>query len=237
MTSVWKIWLPAFILLMLNGCVQPKVLKLTRVEPLPGGPTEAVALTTKDAAAVSLQYNGLSYGNLDFTMTVQNGSSDTVFIGPADLTYIPAYGPALPGGSDTAATVHAIDPNQQVVLWNDWKAKEEKASNPYNILIFSLVTGILESVLISKEEQEKAAAERQRNSEVWEKEHLETLCYIGNQVEFWQHTAMGNIFVVPGRTASGRILFPSRPEATQLRVRINLNNVVREIVFRQEMRR
>jgi hypothetical protein len=237
MTSVWKICLPAFILILINGCVQPNVLRLTRVEPLPGGPTEAVALTEKDSVVVLLQYNGLSYGNLDFTVTVQNGSADTVFIGPADLSYIPTFGPPGPGGRDTAATIPAINPKQQVVSLNKWKAKEEKATNPYNDLAFSLVTGLLESALISKKEQEKAADERQRNAEEWEREHWKTLYYIGNQIEFWRETAMGDILVVPGRTVSGRILFTVRPEATELRVRIGLNGDVRETVFRQEMSR
>jgi hypothetical protein len=237
MTTVWKICLPAFILLLINGCVQPKVLQLTRVEPLPGGPTEAMALTEKDSVVVSLQYNVLSYGNLDFTVTIQNGSADTVFIGPADWSYIPKFGPPGPGGRDTTTTIPAIDPKQQVVWLNKWKAEEEEATNPYNDLAFSLVTGILESVLISKKEQEKAAYERQRNAEEWEREHWKTLYYIGNQIEFWRETAMGNILVVPGRTVSGRLLFTVQPEATELRVRIGLNGVVRETVFRQEMSR
>jgi hypothetical protein len=237
MTSVLKICLPAFILLLINGCVQPKVLQLTRVEPLQGRPTDTVALTQKDSVVVMLQYNGLSYGNLDFTLTMQNGSADTLFIGPADFSYMPKFSLPGPGGIDTPATIPAIDPTQKVAWLNEWKAKEEKATNPYNDLAFSLVTGILESVLISKKEQEKSADERRRNAEEWDKEHWQTLYYIGNQIEFWRETAMGNILVVPGRTVSGRILFTVQPEATEVRVRIRLNGDVRETIFRQEMGR
>ena len=236
MTSVWKIYLPAFILLLCNGCAQP-MLQLTRVESLPGRPTGAVTLTKKDSVVVSLQFNGLSYGNLDFTLTVQNGSADTVFIGPADFSYIPTFDPPEPGRKNTTVTIRAIDPKQQVILLHEWKAKEEKATNPYNDLAISLVTGILNSLLISQKEQEKAANERQRNAEEWDRDHWQTLYYIGNQIEFWRETAMGNILVVPGRTVSGRILFTVQSEATELRVRIRLNGVVRETVYRQHMSR
>jgi hypothetical protein len=223
--------------MLINSCVEPKVLQLTRVEPLPGGTTDTVSLTEKGSVLVSLQYNGLSYGNLDFNMTVQNRSADTIFIGPADCSYVPTFGLPGPGGMDTAATVPAIDPKQQVLLLTNWKEKEEKATNPYNDLAVSLATGILESLLVSKKDQEKTAGERQRNAEEWERQHLETLYYIGKQIEFWRETAMGNIFVVPGRTFTGRILFPVRPEATELRVRIGLNGMVRETAFRQGMSR
>ncbi|MEI7895839.1 MAG: hypothetical protein WCJ26_02290 [bacterium] len=234
MTSLWKIYLPTFILLLNNGCMQTKVLKLTRVETLPGGPTEAMALTRNDSVAVSLGFNGLSYGNLDFTLEVRNSSADTIYIGPADCSYIPTFAPQAPVDIERPKTIPAIDPKQHLVKLYTWKADEEKATNPYNNLV-SLAIDILGSLLISKEEQEKAAIERQRNSEEWESKHLETLYYISNQIEFWRVTPMGDILVVPNRTVSGRILFTVQPEATQLRFRIRLNGVVRESVFRQEM--
>lgn len=231
--GIQKVVFSGLVLLWLNSCFQPQVLTLTRVEPTPAASGVTTAATPPDSMGISLCFNGLSYGYLDFTLTVRNGASDTVFIGPSDCGCIPVYGFA--GASDDTLLAKALDPDHQVAWLKDLKSKEEKLSNPYNDLLFSIATGVLESILQSKEEQEKAAADRARSRDEWEIEHLRILNSLGNQIEFWRTVPMGNTIVSPGRTFSGRILFTAHPDAPWIRIRVRTGKLSCEALFRQEM--
>lgn len=189
----------------------------------------------KDSCSVRFTFNGLSYGFLDFTMTVSNKSTDSIIIGPKSCSYVPYYDPLDTNRNYYPHLIQCIDPGQRTKFLAEEQTRLLNEKNPYSSLGYVAISIVVQALSKDKNAAEQAANERQKNADEWEISHLQAINNIRDQIDFWKEVAMGSVVVIPGKVASGRIFFPVEERATAINIKVNIRGNIKETFYKQEI--
>jgi hypothetical protein len=189
-----------------------------------------------DSCTVLIRYNGISYGFLDFSMTVRNKSCDTLITGPASWSYVPFYSTLDSCVQSYPRLIRGIDPLERIVSLKKEKAELENEKNPYRGLSGIAISIVNQALTKGEDQKEQAARDMQKNADDWDAAHLQTINSMYVQIDFWRETALGKVVLAPKQEATGRILFPVEENAVEISVIVKVNGKAKATFFKQEIK-
>ncbi len=218
--------------ILMTGCFPSRELQLTLLRPTHASDNNGISTPVDDSCIVSVNYNGISYGYLDFTLDVANNSSGNIVVGPGNCRCIPLYDPLDTATARSPVAIPSIDPAERLEYLTRERDRVSNETNPYNNLLFAIIHGIAESSNSSLTPEERET-QRQKNADEWEINHLREIENIRDQIDFWREEAFWNITLAENARSSKRILFPIQENAVLINVEVMINNHSRETHYRQ----